>query len=82
LQADLNRSEQKRQERIAALGLRLAALRRDQLYEDKLDGKITEERWTRKHRGVFRPGAEPRNSTVKLEPPDYTGASLDRGENF
>ena len=50
LQADLNRSEQKRQEEMAALRQRLAALRTrmDQLYEDKLDGKITEEFWARK----------------------------------
>src|SRR5439155_26716064 len=50
LQADLSRSEQKRQEQSAALQQRLAALRTrvDQLYEDKLDGKITEDFWTRK----------------------------------
>jgi DNA invertase Pin-like site-specific DNA recombinase len=50
LQADLSRSEQKRQEQSAALQQRLAALRTrvDQLYEDKLDGKITEDFWKRK----------------------------------
>jgi site-specific DNA recombinase len=50
LQTDLNRSEQRRQQQIADLRQRLAALRTrmDQLYEDKLDGKITEEFWTRK----------------------------------
>src|SRR5260370_20019818 len=50
LQADLSRSEQKRQEQSAALQQRLAALRTrvDQLYEDKLDGEITGDFWTRK----------------------------------
>src|SRR5205807_2270161 len=50
LQSDLNRSEQKRQEQIVALRPRLAALRTrmNQLYEDKVDGKITEGFWTRK----------------------------------
>jgi site-specific DNA recombinase len=50
LQADLSRSEQKRQEEMAALRQRLAAVRTrmDQLYEDKLDGKLTEEFWVRK----------------------------------
>jgi site-specific DNA recombinase len=50
LNTDLNRSKVKRQEQIAALKQRLAALRTrmDALYEDKLDGKITEEFWTRK----------------------------------
>jgi site-specific DNA recombinase len=50
LQGDLDHSEQKRQEQIAALRRRLAALRTrmNQLYEDKLDGKITEEFWARK----------------------------------
>src|SRR5437016_14110995 len=50
LQADLNRSEEKRQEEMAALRQRLSAVRTrmDQLYEDKLDGKITEEFWVRK----------------------------------
>jgi hypothetical protein len=50
LHTDLNRSEQKRQERIAARKQRLGGLRTrvDQLYEDKLDGKITEEFWARK----------------------------------
>ncbi|HYL13398.1 MAG TPA: hypothetical protein VEV41_10190 [Terriglobales bacterium] len=50
LNADLNQSERKRQEQIAALKQRLTALRTrmDQLYEDKLDGKVTEEFWTRK----------------------------------
>jgi site-specific DNA recombinase len=50
LNADLNRSEGERQEQIARFKQRLAALRTrmDQLYEDKLDGKISEEFWTRK----------------------------------
>lgn len=45
-----DRSEEQRQERIAALRQRLAALhtRMDQLYEDKLDGKISGEFWGRK----------------------------------
>ena len=50
LNADLNRSQAERQQQIAGLKQRLAALRTrmDALYEDKLDGKITEEFWTRK----------------------------------
>jgi len=50
LQADLSHSEEKRQEQIAALRQRIAALhaRMDQLYEDKLDGKITEDLWAHK----------------------------------
>jgi site-specific DNA recombinase len=50
LQGDLNSSEQKRQEQIVALRQRLAALRTrmNQLYEDKLDGKIIEDFWARK----------------------------------
>ncbi len=50
LNADLNQSERNRQEQIAALKQRLTALRTrmDQLYEDKLDGKISEEFWTRR----------------------------------
>ena|SRR5579883_317044 len=50
LQTDLNRSEQKRQQQIAALQQRLTALRTrmDQLYEDKLDATITEQFWARK----------------------------------
>ncbi len=50
LQADLNSSEAARQQQIAGHTQRLAALRTrmDQLYEDKLDGRITEEFWTRK----------------------------------
>ena len=50
LHADLSRSETKRQEQRAALKQRLATLRTrmDHLYEDKVDGKITEGFWTRK----------------------------------
>jgi site-specific DNA recombinase len=50
LHGDVNRSEQKRQEQVSALRQRLAALqtRMDQLYEDKLEEKITEAFWTRK----------------------------------
>jgi hypothetical protein len=50
LDADRNRSERKRQEQMAAFKQRLTALRTrmDQLYEDKLDGKITEEFWKHK----------------------------------
>ncbi len=50
LHADLNRSEQKRQEQVAGLHQRLAALRTrmDQLYEDKLEAKISEAFWARK----------------------------------
>ena len=50
LHADLTRSEQKRQEQVSTLGQRLAALRTrmDQLYEDKLEGKISEAFWARK----------------------------------
>jgi site-specific DNA recombinase len=50
LRADLHCSEQKRQEQVAGLRQRLAALRTrmDQLYEDKLEEKITEAFWTHK----------------------------------
>jgi site-specific DNA recombinase len=50
LDADRHRSERKRQEQMAAFKQRLTALRTrmDQLYEDKLDGKVTEEFWKHK----------------------------------
>ena len=50
LNGDVNRSEAERQQQIAGLKQRLATIRTrmDSLYEDKLDGKITEEFWTRK----------------------------------
>jgi site-specific DNA recombinase len=50
LDADRNRAERKCQEQMAALKQRLTALRTrmGQLYEDKLDGKITEEFWKHK----------------------------------
>jgi site-specific DNA recombinase len=50
LQADSARAESDRQQRISGIQQRLAALRSrmDQLYEDKLDGKIDEAFWTRK----------------------------------
>ena len=50
LNSDLDRSERERQEQIVAFKQRLAAIRTrmDSLYEDKLDGKITEEFWARK----------------------------------
>jgi site-specific DNA recombinase len=51
LRSDLDRSEQERQKGLAALHQRLASVRTrmDQIYEDKLDGKISEEFWNRKH---------------------------------
>ena len=51
LRSDLDRSEEERQRTLAALHQRLAAVRTrmDQVYEDKLDGKINEEFWDRKH---------------------------------
>jgi site-specific DNA recombinase len=50
LQSDSADAEAERQKRIAGTQQRLAALRArmDQMYEDKLDGKINEEFWTRK----------------------------------
>jgi DNA invertase Pin-like site-specific DNA recombinase len=50
LQADSSRAESVRQQRISDTKQRLAALRTrmDQMYEDKLDGKIDEDFWTRK----------------------------------
>jgi hypothetical protein len=50
LSSDLNRANAERQEQLAGLKQRLAALRTrmDALYEDKQDGKIKEEFWTRK----------------------------------
>ena len=51
LSADLDRSERDRKTNLAALQQRLAAIRTrmDQIYEDKLDGKIAEQLWDRKH---------------------------------
>ena len=50
LQSDGAHAEAERQKRIAATEQRLAAIRTrmDQMYEDKLDGKINDEFWTRK----------------------------------
>jgi site-specific DNA recombinase len=50
LQSDSARAETERQTRMAATQQRIAALhgRMDQMYEDKLDGKIDDEFWTRK----------------------------------
>ena len=50
LQADCARADEVRVQRISEAQQRLAALhtRMDQMYEDKLDGKIDEEFWTRK----------------------------------
>ena len=50
LQSDSARAEAERQKRIVATQQRIAALcgRMDQMYEDKLDGKIDDEFWTRK----------------------------------
>jgi site-specific DNA recombinase len=50
LQSDSARVESERQIRLAATQQRLTALRGriDQMYEDKLDGKIDDEFWTRK----------------------------------
>jgi site-specific DNA recombinase len=48
--SDRDRSKAERQQRLTSIRQRLAALRArmDQMYEDKLDGKIEEEFWTRK----------------------------------
>jgi site-specific DNA recombinase len=50
LQSDGEQAESARQQRTTAIQQRLAALRArmDQMYEDKLDGKIDQEFWTRK----------------------------------
>ena len=50
LQADSERAESERQACVAGIQQRLTALRgrMDQMYEDKLDGKIDEDFWTRK----------------------------------
>jgi site-specific DNA recombinase len=50
LEADSHRAESERQERVAGTQQRLSALRTrmDQMYEDKLDGKIDEAFFTRK----------------------------------
>lgn len=50
LQADSARNEMERQQRMTGLKQRLATLRArmDQMYEDKLDGKIEEGFWARK----------------------------------
>jgi site-specific DNA recombinase len=51
LQADLDRSERERKASLVAIRQRLATVRTrmDQIYEDKLDGKISEEFWDRKN---------------------------------
>ncbi|HSB76015.1 MAG TPA: hypothetical protein VLC12_10220, partial [Terriglobales bacterium] len=50
LLANSAQAESERQQRITAIQQRLAGLRgrMDQMYEDKLDGKIEEQFWTRK----------------------------------
>jgi hypothetical protein len=50
LQSDGAHAEAERQKRIVATEQRVAAIRTrvDQMYEDKLDGKINDEFWTRK----------------------------------
>jgi site-specific DNA recombinase len=50
LQAESGQAESVRRERISGAQQRLSALRSrmDQMYEDKLDGKINEDFWTRK----------------------------------
>jgi site-specific DNA recombinase len=50
LNSDLERTQAVQREQIATIQQRLSAVRSrmDQIYEDKLDGKITEELWTRK----------------------------------
>lgn len=50
LQSDSAHAETERQKRIAGIEQPLAALRArmDQMYEDKLDGKVDAEYWTRK----------------------------------
>jgi hypothetical protein len=49
LQADAKRSDAERLEQISGLRQQLATIRTrmDQIYEDKLDGKIDDELWTR-----------------------------------
>src|SRR5258708_25383423 len=49
LQADANRSDSERLKQMSGLRQQLATIRTrmDQIYEDKLDGKIDDERWTR-----------------------------------
>jgi site-specific DNA recombinase len=50
LRSELGQSENQRHEQAAALRQRLSAIRTrmDQIYEDKLEGKIDENFWTRK----------------------------------
>ena len=50
LNADIYQSEVRRKEQVAAIQQRLAMVRTrmDQMYEDKLEGKINEEFWQRK----------------------------------
>jgi len=50
LESDLGRIEMRRREQLAALQQRLSAIRTrmDQIYDDKLEGKIDENFWTRK----------------------------------
>ena len=50
IESDQGRTESERRERLAGIEQRLRALRTrmDQMYEDKLDGKIDEEFWARR----------------------------------
>jgi hypothetical protein len=50
VEADQNGAEERRREQLAGLKQRLAALRTrmDRMYEDKLDGRIDGEFWSRK----------------------------------
>jgi hypothetical protein len=51
LRTDLDPSERERKASLVELQQRLAAIctRMNQIYEDKLDGKISQEFWDRKH---------------------------------
>ena len=53
LNSDLERTQEVQREQIGTIQQRLTTVRSrmDQIYEDKLDGKITEEFWTRKQAG-------------------------------
>jgi site-specific DNA recombinase len=82
LQAESQSSETRQQEQIAALNQKLATLRTriDQLYDDKLDGKIDEEFWKRKQ-GALREqerGLETQLATAEAAIPQENALNVER----
>jgi DNA invertase Pin-like site-specific DNA recombinase len=68
IEADRERSESRRREQLTGVKQRLTLLRThmDQMYEDKLDGRIDEEFWRRKMREWRAQEAELQNTVDRL----------------